>query len=192
MVQVSRWRVRYAQARLAGIVRDLPRGAPPETMDAARLVELTTQTQPEAATHWSTRTMAAQLGVRASSVSRHWRANGLKPHLVRGFEVSRDPQFVEKLEDVVGPYMSPPEHSLLPKDKTLHLIVPVGMQIDRDCGARHPGRDQDERAQDNTDAQGPLVRVSMLSRCAALSGVNTERLPAVRPCASRAIKRSHD
>ncbi|SAL87337.1 transposase [Caballeronia choica] len=57
--------------------------------------------------------MAAQLGVSAASVSRHWRANGLKPHLVRGFKVSRDPRFVEKLEDIVGLYMSPPEHALV-------------------------------------------------------------------------------
>ena len=79
----------------------------------ARLVELTTQRKPEAATHWSTRTLAAELGVSAASVSRHWRKNGLKPHLVRGFKVSRDPKFVEKLEDIVGLYLSPPEHGLV-------------------------------------------------------------------------------
>ena len=112
-VQVSRWRKRYAQLRLAGIERDLPRGAPPAKVDVARLVELTTQTKPAAATHWSTRKMAAELGVSAASISRHWRANGLKPHIVRGFKVSRDPQFVEKLEDIVGLYMSPPEHALV-------------------------------------------------------------------------------
>jgi transposase len=112
-VQVSRWRDRYVQARLDGIERDLPRGAPPTTVDVARLVELTTQSTPEAATHWSTRTMAAELGVSAASVSRHWRANGLKPHVVRGFKVSRDPKFVEKLEDIVGLYLSPPEHALV-------------------------------------------------------------------------------
>ncbi len=112
-VQVARWRERYAEARLAGIERDLPRGAPPAKVDVARLVELTTQTKPVAATHWSTRTMAAELGVSAASVSRHWRANGLKPHIVRGFKVSRDPKFVEKLEDIVGLYMSPPEHALV-------------------------------------------------------------------------------
>jgi len=110
---VSRWRERYAQSRLSGIERDLPRGAPPAKVDVARLVELTTQTKPKAATHWSTRTMATELGVSAASVSRHWRANGLKPHVVRGFKVSRDPQFVEKLEDIVGLYMSPPEHALV-------------------------------------------------------------------------------
>ena len=100
--QVARWRGRYAQMRLAGIERDLPRGAPPKKVDLARLVELTTQSTPKAATHWSTRTMAVKLGVHGSTVSRNWRAAGLKPHLVRGFKISRDPKFVEKLEDVVG------------------------------------------------------------------------------------------
>lgn len=89
------------------------RGAPPVSVDVARLVELTTQTKPEAATHWSTRTMGAQLGISAASVSRHWRANGLKPHLVRSFKISRDPKFVEKLEDIMGLYVSPPEHALV-------------------------------------------------------------------------------
>jgi transposase len=112
-VQVGRWRERYAEARLKGIERDLPRGAPPVKVDVTRLVELTTQSTPQAATHWSTRTMAAELGVSAASVSRHWRAHGLKPHVVRGFKVSRDPKFVEKLEDIVGLYLSPPEHALV-------------------------------------------------------------------------------
>ena len=112
-VQVSRWRERYAESRLTGIERDRPRGAPPVKVDVARLVELTTQSQPAAATHWSTRTMGAELGISAASVSRHWRANGLKPHLVRSFKVSRDPQFVEKLEDIVGLYLSPPDHALV-------------------------------------------------------------------------------
>ena len=112
-IQVARWRGRYAEKRLAGIERDLPRGAPPKKVDVARLLELTTQSKPEAATHWSTRKMAEVLGVHSSSISRHWRAAGLKPHIVRGFKVSRDPNFVEKLEDIVGLYMSPPEHALV-------------------------------------------------------------------------------
>ncbi|MBI5059351.1 IS630 family transposase [candidate division KSB1 bacterium] len=112
-VQVSRWRDRYAESGLSGIERDLPRGAPNVKVDVAQLVEMTTQGKPDAATHWSTRKMAAKIGVSAASVSRHWRANGLKPHLVRGFKVSRDPRFVEKLEDIVGLYMSPPEHALV-------------------------------------------------------------------------------
>ncbi|WP_226832304.1 helix-turn-helix domain-containing protein, partial [Acidithiobacillus sulfurivorans] len=84
-MQVARWRKRYLEHRLAGIERDLPRGAPPVKVDVARLVELTTQSKPEAMTHWSTRRMAAELGVSAASVSRHWRKHGLKPHLLRGF-----------------------------------------------------------------------------------------------------------
>ena len=112
-VQVARWRERYLERGLQGIERDLPRGAPPVKVDVAKLVELTTQSTPKAATHWSTRTMGAVLGVSASTVMRHWQAHGLKPHLVRGFKVSRDPQFVEKLEDIVGLYMSPPEHALV-------------------------------------------------------------------------------
>ncbi len=112
-VQVGRWRDRYAEKRFEGIEHDLPRGAPPQKVDVSKLVELTTQSTPAAATHWSTRKMGAVLGVSASTVMRHWQANGLKPHLVHGFKVSRDPQFVEKLEDIVGLYMSPPEHALV-------------------------------------------------------------------------------
>jgi len=112
-VQVARWRERYLESGLPGIERDLPRGAPPVKVDVAKLVELTTQTTPQAATHWSTRKMGEVLGVSASTVMRHWQAHGLKPHLVRGFKVSRDPQFVEKLEDIVGLYLSPPEHALV-------------------------------------------------------------------------------
>lgn len=96
-LQVARWRERCAQNRLAGIERDLSRGASPVTVDVTRLMALTTQSTPEDATHWSSRTMAAQIGVSAASVSRHWRAHGLKPHLARGFKVSRDPKFAEKL-----------------------------------------------------------------------------------------------
>ena len=98
---------------MQGIERDLPRGAPPVKVDVTKLVEVTTQTTPEAATHWSTRKMGAALGISASTVMRHWQAHGLKPHIVRGFKVSRDPQFIEKLEDIVGLYMSPPEHALV-------------------------------------------------------------------------------
>ena len=111
--QVSRWRGRYATQRFAGIERDLPRGAAPLKVDVARLVALTTESKPETATHWSTRTMAAQLGVSAATVCRHWQAKGLKPHLVRSFKISRDPKFIEKLEDVVGLYLSPPEHAIV-------------------------------------------------------------------------------
>jgi hypothetical protein len=110
---VGRWRRRYAEGGLAAIERDLPRGGRPPRVNAAEIVRLTTQTLPEAATHWSTRTMAERAGVSDTAVLRVWRAHGLKPHLVRGFKVSRDPDFVAKLEDIVGLYMAPPEHALV-------------------------------------------------------------------------------
>jgi transposase len=113
---VSRWRNRFAERGIPGIEKDAPRGGrPPKTRDqlVRKIVEMTTQQKPANATHWSTRTLAEALGTNRSMVSRVWRANGLKPHLVRTFKVSNDPKFVEKLVDVVGLYLDPPEHALV-------------------------------------------------------------------------------
>lgn len=112
-VQAGRWRDRYAQGGLPAIEVDLPRGGRKKRVDAGEIVRLTTQTLPQNATHWSARTMAAQVGASERSVRRAWRAHGLKPHLIKSFKVSRDPKFVEKLEDIVGLYLSPPEHALV-------------------------------------------------------------------------------
>jgi transposase len=112
-IQVGRWRKRFAQSGLSGIEADLPRSGRKPRINAGKLVRLTTQSTPEGATHWSTRRLAAKVGISDSSVLRIWRANGLKPHLVETFKVSRDPHFVEKLEDIVGLYLSPPEHALV-------------------------------------------------------------------------------
>ena len=112
-VQVGRWRKRYAEGGLSAIAQDLPRGGRKPKVDAAQVVHRTTQTLPAHATHWSTRTMAKVVGVSDTTVLRVWRAHGLKPHRVKTFKVSRDPKFVEKLEDIVGLYLSPPEHALV-------------------------------------------------------------------------------
>src|SRR5471030_1721801 len=112
-VQVGRWRERFVQGGVAAIEDDLPRSGRKPRVDRAEIVRLTTQTTPEAATHWSTRTLARKAGVSDTTVLRIWQANGLKPHLVESFKVSRDPKFAEKLEDIVGLYMSPPEHALV-------------------------------------------------------------------------------
>lgn len=112
-MQPARWHRRYLQGGIKAIERDLPRNAPPVKVDVAQLVQLTTKSSPEAITHWSTRKMGTLLGVSASTVMRHWHAHGLKPHLVHSFKVSRDPQFAQRLEDIVGLYMSPPEHALV-------------------------------------------------------------------------------
>jgi len=113
---VGRWRDRFAARGMVGIEKDAPRGGrPPKTRDdlAEKIIEMTTRQKPANATHWSTRTLAEVLGTNRSMVSRVWRANGLKPHLSRTFKVSNDPKFAEKLVDVVGLYLDPPEHALV-------------------------------------------------------------------------------
>jgi transposase len=113
---VGRWRDRFAARGIAGIEKDAPRGGrPPKARDdlARKIIEATTRQKPADATHWSTRTLAEALGTNRSMVSRVWRANGLKPHLSRTFKVSNDPNFAEKLADVVGLYLDPPEHALV-------------------------------------------------------------------------------
>jgi len=115
---VGRWRKRFSEEGLAGIEKNKPRGLtmnPSKNAEYAKLrkqiIEITTQEKPEGATHWSTRTLAAKLGVHSTFVSQVWRDNGLKPHLVNSFKVSNDPNFEEKLTDVVGLYMNPPENA---------------------------------------------------------------------------------
>lgn len=113
---VGKWRKRFAQHGLAGIEKDAPRGGrKPTARDAVaqKIVEWTTQKKPSNATHWSTRTLAKELNTSHAMVNRVWQANGLRPHLVKTFKVSNDKQFVEKLTDVVGLYLAPPEHALV-------------------------------------------------------------------------------
>jgi len=114
--QVSRWRQRFVQKRLAGIEKDAPRGGRKATKRermAPLIIETTTQTKPSNATHWSIRTLADTLGIDKAMVHRVWQASGLKPHLTKTFKVSRDKKFVEKVIDVVGLYLNPPEHALV-------------------------------------------------------------------------------
>lgn len=111
--QVLSWRKRFSQGGLDAIKDDLPRSGRKPRIDKAEIVRMTTQEKPAGATHWSTRKLAARLDISDTTVLKVWRANGLKPHLVETFKVSRDPKFVEKLEDIVGLYMSPPEHAIV-------------------------------------------------------------------------------
>lgn len=113
---VGRWRNRFAAARLGGIERERPgrgRKATKRKHWTRTIVEVTLHTTPKDATHWSVRTLAKHLGVDKSLVQRVWRAHGLAPHRVRTFKLSRDKRFVEKLLDVVGLYLRPPEHALV-------------------------------------------------------------------------------
>jgi len=114
--RVARWRERFEAGGIEALKKDLPRGGRPPRIDAAKIkqiVQLTTQTTPKHATQWSTRRMAERVGVSDTTVLRVWHAHGLKPHRVQSFKLSNDPQFTEKLEDIVGLYMAPPEHALV-------------------------------------------------------------------------------
>jgi transposase len=112
---VATWRGRFAEHRLEGLV-DAPRSGAPRTIgDEAveRLVALTLEEAPRDATHWSTRAMARRAGMSQTAVSRIWRAFGLRPHRAETFKLSSDPAFVEKVRDIVGLYLSPPERALV-------------------------------------------------------------------------------
>ncbi len=114
--KAARWRHRFLKGGVAALQKDAPRPGRPRTVLAAtvtQIVHKTTQEKPAAATHWSTRTMAAAVGVSAATVRRIWQTNGLKPHLSKTFKVSNDPQFAEKLDAIVGLYLNPPEHALV-------------------------------------------------------------------------------
>ena len=117
---VSLWRNRFAEERIEGIEKERPRGGNHGGRDSeeqqrlrTKIIEATTQTTPSDATHWSCRSMARAMGTTHSFVNRVWRANGLKPHLIKTFKLSNDPKFEEKLVDVVGLYVHPPENAVV-------------------------------------------------------------------------------
>jgi transposase len=112
---VGKWRTRFVARRLEGLA-DEPRSGAPRTItddDVERVIVKTLEEAPRDATHWSTRSMADTTGMSQSAISRIWRAFGLKPHLVETFKLSPDPQFIEKVRDIVGLYLNPPEGALV-------------------------------------------------------------------------------
>jgi transposase len=114
--KVGRWRNRYAEHGLEGILKDKTRPgriAPISRTTRSKIIKLTLNSKPAAATHWSRATMARAAGVSPSTVGRVWAAHGLKPHRTTTFKLSNDKRFEEKLEDVVGLYLSPPEHAIV-------------------------------------------------------------------------------
>lgn len=113
---VGVWRRRFAEMGIDGILKDAPRARRRRILSEEMIREIvrkTTQETPPARTHWSTRSLAKAMGLSPSTIGRVWRSHGLKPHLTRSFKLSRDPRFLEKLDDVIGLYMSPPEHALV-------------------------------------------------------------------------------
>lgn len=110
------WRNRFEEGGQRALLVDLPRGQGIPSLPRKKvkeIIEKTLHTTPEDATHWSCRSMAKALRVSHSSVQRIWEAHGLKPHLVKTFKLSNDKHFVEKLKDVVGLYLNPPENALV-------------------------------------------------------------------------------
>ncbi len=114
--KVARWRNRYLDGGIEALEKDASRPGRPRTITSARRAEVihkTTQEKPFNSTHWSTRTMAAATGLSETTLRRIWHANGLKPHLLKTFQVSNDARFAEKLEVIVGLYLDPPEHAIV-------------------------------------------------------------------------------
>jgi transposase len=113
---VRRWRRRYLAKGVPGLLRDATRPPGKKPLPAAvikQVVDLTLHEVPPGRTRWSERTMAARIGIAPSSVHTIWKAHGLKPHLTRTFKLSRDPAFTEKVEDIVGLYLDPPDKALV-------------------------------------------------------------------------------
>jgi transposase len=112
---VSKWRARFVEHRLDGLL-DSPRLGAPRTIDDTRIdavIAKTLESVPAGATQWSTRTMARETGMTQTAVSRIWRAFGLQPHRQETFKLSSDPLFVEKVRDIVGLYLDPPIKALV-------------------------------------------------------------------------------
>ena len=112
---VGKWRTRFAERRLDGL-HDEPRPGKPRAIsdqDVERVIVKTLEETPRDATHWSTRSLAKATGMSQSAISRIWRAFGLKPHLSESFKLSPDPQFIDKVRDIVGLYLNPPDAAVV-------------------------------------------------------------------------------
>jgi len=112
---VRKWRTRFLERRLDGLLDEPRPGAPRKVSDAdvERVLTLTLETLPQDATHWSTRSMAMRSGLSRSTIHRVWRAFGLQPHRTETFKLSGDPMFIEKVRDIVGLYLDPPDSAMV-------------------------------------------------------------------------------
>ena len=170
---VSKWRRRFAQRRLDGLADD-PRPGPPRTITDEMVEEVivrTLESAPAGATHWSTRSMAEAVGMSQSSISRVWRAFGLKPHLAGEFKLSPDPQFIDKVRDVVGLYLNPPDElssvvgvqalGLAPLDAVFADPGPKGARTDPEIAGDL--NDRPSRLPDDPHSTGPELRIVLAS-----------------------------
>ncbi len=127
---VWRWQERFMEEGVDGLLHDKTRPSriPPLGPEVAeRVVALTLTDPPVEATHWTTAMMAAQTGISESAVRRIWRSHGLQPHRYRQFKLSNDPNFVGKLRDVVGLYVDPPAHAIVPRNSRYAVTAEKGL-----------------------------------------------------------------
>lgn len=143
-VTVGKWRKRFVERGVDGLFDEQRPGAPRKISDdqVEEVIVKTLETKPKGRTHWSTRKMAEEAGISASTVGRIWRTFGLQPHVVEGFKLSDDPLFVEKVRDIVGLYMNPPDHAVVyaydekPQIQALERAQPV-LPMDFGMPERH-------------------------------------------------------
>ena len=145
---VWRWQERFAGEGIAGLLRDKTRPSRvrplgQEVID--RVVALTATEPPHAATHWTGAAMAKATGISVSSVQRIWKAHGLAPHRMRQFKLSNDPEFVPKLRDIVGLYLDPPAHAVVPSVDEKSQIQALDRTPARPAAREGPGRHHDAR-----------------------------------------------
>src|SRR5665648_196633 len=147
---VQLWRQRFLSFRCAGLEKDAPRpGRIPKISNAKikAVVKATIETTPPHATHWSTRTMAKAQGLSEATIRRIWKQHNLKPHLVKTFKLSRDKHFVEKLYDIVGLYLNPPDKSLVLCVDEKSQIQGSGQDPAGSAAKERPVRNDDSRLQ---------------------------------------------
>jgi transposase len=159
---VAKWRERFRAERLEGLL-DEPRPGRPRTVTDAHVEEVivkTLESTPKNATHWSTRSMAKEVGLTQSAVHRIWRAFGLQPHRQETWKLSKDPQFIDKVRDVVGLYLDPPERAVV------LCVDERSRRSRRSIAARRscrccPARPSERRM--TTSARGPRVSTRRLT-----------------------------
>src|ERR1700724_145264 len=140
---VCKWRARFLQARLEGLYDEPRPGAPRQMSDdqVERVVIQTLESTPRGETHWSTRGLAKASGLSRMTISRIWHAFGLQPHRADTFKLSPDPQLIEKVRDIVGLYMNPPDHALVfcvDEKSQIHPAAPRNVADRNGCAAMLP------------------------------------------------------
>ena len=185
------WRARFAEHRLDGLP-DEPRPGRPRTITDEQVEEVivrTLETTPKDATHWSTRSMAREVGLTQSAVLRIWKAFGLQPHRQETWKLSKDPQFIDKVRDVVGLYLDPPERAIV---LCVDEVTDPGLgshRADPADAARHPQRATHDYKRAGTSSLYAALDLATGKVIGALHSrhraIEFKRKPGCRPCFRR-------